>query len=70
MFLFVLFLIAETFFLNQNLLLTLPEETRIDEIRSLGEKVLPETAAEGQGNIRLQINNSLQEFDALRHSLQ
>jgi len=54
---------------SQNRLQSLPEETRIEEIRQLGEIVLPDTADTGQANIRLQINNSVQEFEALRAAI-
>jgi hypothetical protein len=47
----------------------LPEENRIEEIKQLGEKVIPDTAEHGQANIRLQINNSQHEFEALRSSI-
>ncbi|XP_039285327.1 nesprin-1-like [Nilaparvata lugens] len=50
----------------KNLQLSLPEEEpRIAGIRALGEKVLPGTIAEGQVNIRAQIDSSQQEWEGL-----
>lgn len=44
----------------------LPEEkSRIDKIRSLGEKVLPGTISHGQANVRSQIDASHQEWEGL-----
>ncbi|KAK2588097.1 hypothetical protein KPH14_004158 [Odynerus spinipes] len=50
----------------QNLLHTLPEEEpRVQQIRSLGEKVIPGTLESGQVNIRSQIDSSQQEWEGL-----
>lgn len=50
----------------QNLLQSLPEdEPRVQQIRSLGEKVIPGTLESGQVNIRSQIDSSQQEWEGL-----
>ncbi|XP_043492348.1 nesprin-1 [Polistes fuscatus] len=50
----------------QNLLHTLPEEQpRVQQIRVLGEKVIPGTLETGQINIRSQIDSSQQEWEGL-----
>nr|XP_050869210.1 muscle-specific protein 300 kDa [Vespula vulgaris] len=50
----------------QNLLHTLPEEEpRVQQIRILGEKVIPGTLETGQVNIRSQIDSSQQEWEGL-----
>ena len=50
----------------QNLLQSIPEdESRIHQIRSLGEKVIPGTLESGQVNIRNQIDSSQQEWEGL-----
>ncbi|XP_029680499.1 nesprin-1 isoform X2 [Formica exsecta] len=50
----------------KNLLYSLPEdEPRIQQIRSLGEKVIPGTLESGQINIRSQIDSSQQEWEGL-----
>ncbi|XP_075225316.1 muscle-specific protein 300 kDa isoform X2 [Lycorma delicatula] len=50
----------------KNLQLSLPEEEpRIANIKALGEKVLPGTIAEGQVNVRAQIDSSQQEWECL-----
>lgn len=50
----------------RNLLQTLPEEEpRIQQIRNLGEKVIPGTLESGQVNIRSQIDSSQQEWESL-----
>lgn len=50
----------------KNLQLSLPEEAyRVEEIRSLGEKVIPGTIETSQENIRTQIDSSQQEWEAL-----
>lgn len=50
----------------KTLQLSLPEEKkRIDNIRTLGEKVLPGTISTGQPNIRNQIDASHQEWEGL-----
>ncbi|XP_055711373.1 muscle-specific protein 300 kDa isoform X7 [Phlebotomus papatasi] len=46
------------------------ETSRINEIRSLGERVLPGTAEEGQVNVKTQVDNSQQEWEALVSSVQ
>lgn len=49
-----------------NLLRSLPEDaSRIQEIKSLGEKVIPGTLESGQVNIRSQIDTSQQEWEGL-----
>ncbi|XP_071567068.1 muscle-specific protein 300 kDa isoform X8 [Temnothorax nylanderi] len=49
-----------------NLLHSLPEdESRVQQIRSLGEKVIPGTLESGQVNIRSQIDSSQQEWESL-----
>lgn len=49
-----------------NLLHSLPEdESRVQQIRSLGEKVIPGTLESGQVNIRSQIDSSQQEWEGL-----
>jgi len=51
----------------QNLLETLPEEGyRIEEIRNLGKKVLPDTGDTGRGNIQKQIDTSQQEWEGIQ----
>ncbi|EZA53954.1 Nesprin-1 [Ooceraea biroi] len=50
----------------KNLLHSLPEdEPRVQQIRSLGEKVIPGTLESGQINIRSQIDSSQQEWEGL-----
>ncbi|XP_014483634.1 PREDICTED: nesprin-1 isoform X6 [Dinoponera quadriceps] len=50
----------------KNLLHSLPEdEPRVQQIRSLGEKVIPGTLESGQVNIRSQIDSSQQEWEGL-----
>ncbi|XP_046474495.1 muscle-specific protein 300 kDa isoform X6 [Neodiprion pinetum] len=50
----------------QNLLQSLPEdEPRVQQIRALGEKVIPGTLESGQVNIRSQIDSSQQEWEGL-----
>ncbi|XP_008555407.1 muscle-specific protein 300 kDa isoform X6 [Microplitis demolitor] len=50
----------------KNLLHTLPEDQpRIQQIRVLGEKVIPGTLESGQVNIRSQIDSSQQEWEGL-----
>lgn len=50
----------------KNLQLSLPEEAyRVEEIRSLGEKVIPGTIESNQENIRTQIDSSQQEWEGL-----
>ncbi|GAB0095245.1 nesprin-1 [Sergentomyia squamirostris] len=46
------------------------ETSRIDEIRALGEKVLPGTAEPGQVNVKAQVDSSQQEWEALVSSVQ
>ncbi|ODN01313.1 Nesprin-1 [Orchesella cincta] len=54
----------------KNLQLSLPEEAyRVEEIRSLGEKVIPGTIENSQENIRTQIDSSQQEWEALLSSV-
>lgn len=53
-------------FLFQNLKQKLPEEKyRIDEVRDLGEKVLPGTSDDGKSNITKQIDTSQQDWEIL-----
>ena len=48
----------------------LPEEKfRIDEIRNLGEKVLPGTSDEGKTNITKQLDTSQQDWEILSTSV-
>ena len=55
----------------KNLQLALPEEeSRITQIRILGEKVIPGTSELGQSNIRSQIDCSQQEWESLNSTLQ
>ena len=55
----------------KNLQLGLPEEeSRIAQIRILGEKVVPGTSEVGQNNIRSQIDYSQQEWESLNSTLQ
>ncbi|XP_054006700.1 muscle-specific protein 300 kDa isoform X2 [Hylaeus anthracinus] len=50
----------------KNLLQSLPEdEPRVQQIRTLGEKVIPGTLESGQINIRSQIDSSQQEWESL-----
>ncbi|XP_018338972.1 PREDICTED: nesprin-1 isoform X6 [Trachymyrmex septentrionalis] len=50
----------------KNLLHSLPEdESRVQQIKSLGEKVIPGTLESGQINIRSQIDSSQQEWEGL-----
>lgn len=50
----------------KNLLHSLPEDqSRVQQIRSLGEKVIPGTLESGQVNIRSQIDSSQQEWEGL-----
>ncbi|XP_018395829.1 PREDICTED: nesprin-1 isoform X2 [Cyphomyrmex costatus] len=50
----------------KNLLHCLPEdESRVQQIKSLGEKVIPGTLESGQVNIRSQIDSSQQEWEGL-----
>ncbi|XP_012253400.2 muscle-specific protein 300 kDa isoform X14 [Athalia rosae] len=50
----------------RNLVQSLPEdEPRVEQIRSLGEKVIPGTLESGQVNIRSQIDSSQQEWEGL-----
>lgn len=50
----------------KSLQMSLPEEKkRIDNIRNLGEKVLPGTISSGQANIRNQVDASHQEWEGL-----
>ncbi|KAL0110413.1 hypothetical protein PUN28_013801 [Cardiocondyla obscurior] len=49
-----------------NLMHSLPEdESRVQQIRALGEKVIPGTLESGQVNIRSQIDSSQQEWEGL-----
>lgn len=55
----------------KNLQIALPEEqSRIQQIQILGEKVLPGTSEIGQSNIRSQIDCSQQEWESLLSTLQ
>lgn len=50
----------------KNLQISLPEEEpRVQQIRALGEKVIPGTLESGQVNIRSQIDSSQQEWEGL-----
>ncbi|CAK1540777.1 unnamed protein product [Leptosia nina] len=50
----------------KSLQMSMPEEkSRIDKIRTIGEKVLPGTISSGQTNIRNQIDTSHQEWEGL-----
>ncbi|CAG7726205.1 unnamed protein product [Allacma fusca] len=55
----------------KNLKSSLPEENyRIEDIRSLGNKVIPGTLESGQENIRSQIDTSQQEWESLLSSIE
>lgn len=50
----------------QDLEQTLPKEKyRVDEIRNLGEKILPGTSNEGKANITKQIDTFQQDWETL-----
>ncbi|XP_024081429.1 nesprin-1 [Cimex lectularius] len=54
----------------KNLQLSLPEEEpRVEEIRTLAEKVLPGTITSGQANIRSQVDTSQQDWQSLLSSV-
>lgn len=55
----------------KNLQISLSDEfPRIDQIRTLGEKVIPGTVESGQINIRSQVDSSQQEWEGLLSSIQ
>lgn len=55
----------------KNLQISLSDEfPRIDQIRTLGEKVIPGTIESGQINIRSQVDSSQQEWEGLLSSIQ
>lgn len=57
---------SETFDYAQNLEQSLPKEKyRVDEIRNLGEKILPGTSNEGKANITKQIDTFQQDWETL-----
>lgn len=45
------------------------EEYRIEEIRTVAEKVIPGTIESGQSNIRSQVDCSQQEWEALQSAV-